>query len=202
MPNYKEMYLKMLQASEQAVNMLIEAGHPSFSPYLRRGSIPHHSIKTSADPIKSRHFILERERGIGWSYIRPRSASPCFFTGAQATLLFLRTCAGVRFHHLSQKKEPGLSGRVLFLERERGIGWSYIRPRSASPCFFTGAQATLLFLRTCAGVRFHHLSQKKNPAYSAGFLFLERERGIEPPSSAWEADVLPLNHFRMCIILS
>ena len=44
--------------------------------------------------------------------------------------------------------------------------------------------------------------KKRDPALSAGLLFLERERGIEPPSSAWEADVLPLNHFRMSTILS
>ena len=33
------------------------------------------------------------------------------------------------------------------------------------------------------------------------FLLLERVRGIEPPYSAWEADVLPLNYTRInCII--
>ena len=30
----------------------------------------------------------------------------------------------------------------------------------------------------------------------AAFVILERKRGIEPPNSAWEADVLPLNYSR------
>ena len=30
-----------------------------------------------------------------------------------------------------------------------------------------------------------------------GILFLERLRGIEPPSSAWEAGILPMNHSRL-----
>ena len=29
-------------------------------------------------------------------------------------------------------------------------------------------------------------------------LYLERVMGIEPTSSAWEAEVLPLNHTRKC----
>ena len=32
-------------------------------------------------------------------------------------------------------------------------------------------------------------------------LFLERVRGIEPPCSAWEADILPLNYTRKRIVL-
>lgn len=42
----------------------------------------------------------------------------------------------------------------------------------------------------------------KNPAGSpTEFFALERVRGIEPPYSAWEADVLPLNYTRInCII--
>ncbi len=30
-----------------------------------------------------------------------------------------------------------------------------------------------------------------------GLPFLERMRGIEPPLSAWEAGVLPMNYIRM-----
>lgn len=33
-------------------------------------------------------------------------------------------------------------------------------------------------------------------------LFLERVRGIEPPYSAWEADVLPLNYTRISYIIT
>ena len=32
--------------------------------------------------------------------------------------------------------------------------------------------------------------------------FLPKQvRGVEPPSSAWEADVLPMNHTCMCIFI-
>ena len=34
-----------------------------------------------------------------------------------------------------------------------------------------------------------------------GILFLERLRGIEPPSSAWEAGILPMNHSRLHALL-
>ena len=39
-------------------------------------------------------------------------------------------------------------------------------------------------------------SEKKESSHKGCFPFLERERGIEPPYSAWEADVLPLNYSR------
>lgn len=43
----------------------------------------------------------------------------------------------------------------------------------------------------------------KNPAGSpTGFFVLERVRGIEPPYSAWEADVLPLNYTRINYIIT
>lgn len=34
------------------------------------------------------------------------------------------------------------------------------------------------------------------------FCILERVRGIEPPYSAWEADVLPLNYTRISYIIT
>ena len=36
----------------------------------------------------------------------------------------------------------------------------------------------------------------KAPAFAGAFI-LERVRGIEPPCSAWEADILPLNYTRI-----
>ena len=36
----------------------------------------------------------------------------------------------------------------------------------------------------------------KNDTISLCHLFLERMRGIEPPTAAWEAAVLPLNYIR------
>ena len=48
------------------------------------------------------------------------------------------------------------------------------------------------------------LKNKEKPAVlitTGFFCILERVRGIEPPYSAWEADVLPLNYTRIdCII--
>ena len=44
-------------------------------------------------------------------------------------------------------------------------------------------------------IRFPHPLQKKDRREAV--LFLERMRGIEPPLSAWEAGVLPMNYIRV-----
>ncbi len=41
------------------------------------------------------------------------------------------------------------------------------------------------------------LSKKRNTALQP-VLCMERVKGIEPSSSAWKAEVLPLNYTRMC----
>ncbi len=41
----------------------------------------------------------------------------------------------------------------------------------------------------------HFMERKKRPM--ASFRSMERMRGIEPPTSAWEADILPLNYIRV-----
>ena len=49
-------------------------------------------------------------------------------------------------------------------------------------------------------VRFHRRQSKKQNRHKVGLFFLVRAKGIEPSSSAWEADVLPLYHARDCLV--
>ena len=73
----------------------------------------------------------------------------------------------------------------------------WTRCRSASPPSINPSQLRAL---ACAGAR---IAVQNRRALSAGLLVRhvqdfprERARGIEPPFSAWEADVLPLNYAR------
>lgn len=50
-------------------------------------------------------------------------------------------------------------------------------------------------------VRFPQINIQKRGLKQPSFLYMERIMGIEPTSSAWEADILPMNYIRKMLLL-
>ena len=87
---------------------------------------------------------------------------------------------------------------ALLIERMRGIGCMDIPLRgTGKPIIgFAGVcTGSCTCPAACADLIRFPSTKKDRPQWAC--LFLERMRGIEPPLSAWEAGVLPMNYIRM-----
>ena len=112
----------------------------------------------------------------------------------------------VQFRRRQSKKIKPTQGRFNFLVRAKGMYNSLPKSIqslgllviSAGPfhCALTRCVPNPAPLARLCRVQFRRRQSKKQNRRKVGLIFLVRAKGIEPSSSAWEADVLPLYHAR------
>ena len=112
----------------------------------------------------------------------------------------------VQFRRRQSKKIKPTQGRFNFLVRAKGMYNSLPKSFqslgllviSAGPfhCALSRCVPNPAPLTRLCRVQFRRRQSKKIKPTQGRFNFLVRAKGIEPSSSAWEADVLPLYHAR------